>query len=144
MILFDLKCDTGHRFEAWFRDRAGFESQRKSRTVQCPVCGSSTVDKAPMAPKLVRSEGRDRPESAAERAPKKPAGATKMLRVLRDHVEKNCDFVGDRFAEEARKVHYGEVERHNIYGNATREETRELRDEGIEFGEIPWLPRHDS
>ena len=63
---------------------------------------------------------------------------------MRENVEKNCDFVGDRFAEEARKVHYGEVERHNIYGNATREETRELRDEGIEFGQIPWLPPRDS
>ena len=144
MILFDLKCDTGHRFEGWFRDRAGFESQRKSRTILCPVCASSIVDKAPMAPKLVRGESRDRPEPAAEKASKETAGAARMLRALRDRVEKNCDFVGNRFAEEARKLHYGEVERHNIYGNATREETRELHDEGIEFGEIPWLPRQDS
>ena len=140
MILFDLKCDTGHRFEAWFRDGAGFESQRKSRTVECPVCGSSTVDKAPMAPNLVRGERSGKRQAAAMGL----AGAKATLRAMREHVEKNCDFVGDRFAEEARKVHYGEVERHSIYGNATREESRELRDEGIEFGQIPWLPPRDS
>lgn len=146
MILFDLKCDAGHRFEAWFRDGASFDAQRRSRKIQCPECGSDAVDKALMAPKLMRREGASEAEPAAIEAPKKPVAApnAKLLRSLREHIEKNSEDVGERFADEARKVHYGEVEPHNIHGRATTEESRELREEGIEFGEIPWLPRHDS
>ncbi len=146
MILFDLKCDAGHQFEAWFRDGASFDAQRRSRKVQCPTCGSDAVEKAPMAPKLVRGESAGEPAPPPAKAPSKspPAPNLKMLRALREHIEKNSDDVGERFADEARKVHYGEVEPHNIHGRATPEESRELRDEGIEFGEIPWLPRHDS
>ena len=146
MILFDLKCDSGHRFEAWFRDGASYDSQRNSRKIECPVCGSAAVDKAPMAPNLVRGEAGREAASAPAKAPKTAVRAPrpKMLRALREHIEKNCDDVGERFAEEARKVHYGEVEPHNIFGRATAEESNELREEGIEFGEIPWPPRHDS
>ena len=146
MILFDLKCDSEHRFEAWFRDGASFDSQRRSRKVQCPVCGTAAVDKALMAPKLVRGEGGREPEPAPAKAPKERAGAPSLkgLQALREHIEKNSDDVGERFADEARKVHYGEVEPRNIHGRATDRESRELRDEGIEFGEFPWLPRHDS
>ena len=146
MILFDLKCDVEHRFEAWFRDGASFDSQRRSRKVQCPVCGSSAVDKALMAPKLVRGEVRHEPEPEPPRAPKDraPVPSVKVLRALREHIEKNSDDVGERFADEARKVHYGEVEPRNIHGRASDQESHELREEGIEFGQIPWISRHDS
>ena len=144
MILFDLKCDAGHQFEAWFRDGASFDSQQRSRKVQCPTCGSDAVDKALMAPKLVRGERAVEPSPSKTQSKSGPAPGLKMLRALREHIEKNSDDVGERFADEARKVHYGEVEPHNIHGRATPGESQELREEGIEFGEIPWLPRHDS
>ena len=121
MILFDLNCAKGHLFEAWFRDGASFELQRKSRKVQCPACGASTVNKALMAPKLVRGDAGREPREAAQKPARAPHPA--MLRALREHIERNCDDVGERFAEEARKVHYGEAEPRSIYGRATSEES---------------------
>jgi hypothetical protein len=136
MILFDLRCPTGHAFEAWFRDGATFDQQAAAHEIACPVCGSREVAKALMAPAVSPS----RAKIDAERATR----MVQALREVRDHVEKNFDHVGPRFAEEARKIHYGEVEKRNIYGDATREESRALEDEGIEVGRIPWLPRHDG
>lgn len=136
MILFDLRCGDGHAFEAWFKDGATFDRQAAAHEIACPVCGSHEVAKALMAPAVAPS----RPKIDAERA----ARMVRALREVRDHVEKTFDHVGPRFAEEARKIHYGEVEKRNIYGDATPEESRSLEDEGIEVGRIPWLPRHDS
>lgn len=136
MILFDLRCANGHAFEAWFKDGATFEHQAAANEIACPVCGNHEVAKAVMAPAVSRS----RAGGDAERA----ARMIKALREVRDHVEKKFDHVGPRFAEEARKIHYGEVEKRNIYGHATPDESRSLKDEGIEVGRIPWLPRHDG
>lgn len=135
MILFDLRCADGHAFEAWFRDGATYEAQAEAGAITCPVCGGHDVTKALMAPK-VRSESRIDPEQAAE--------AMKMLRKVQNHIERNFDHVGPRFAEEARKIHHGEAEKRSIYGDATPSEAKELKDEGIEVGQIPWLPRHDG
>ena len=140
MIVYDLKCVCGHGFEAWFNDSAGFESQRERDEIDCPLCGSTEISKAVMAPNiLVRRSDRSRP--ARENAAREIG---KTLAKLRDHVESNCDYVGDKFAEEARKIHYGEAESRNIYGEATREQSDELRDEGIDFSELPLPPRYDS
>jgi len=138
MILYDLKCERDHHFEAWFRDSAAYDEQAAAGEVHCPLCGGTRIAKAPMAPNLV---GR-KEETAASAAA--IGEAIRMLHKMREEVEKNCEHVGPRFAEEARKIHYGEVEKRNIYGEATSEEAGELREEGIEFGEIPWLPRRNA
>jgi len=138
MILFDLRCGKGHVFEAWFRNNATFETQSKAKGIACPTCNNRTIEKAPMAPRIGKSGG-DVQQVAAEMA-----AMRKQLQALRAKVEANCDYVGDKFAEEARRIHHGEVERRDIYGEASDDEARELSDEGVEFARIPWLPRHDS
>lgn len=138
MIVFNLRCAKDHVFEAWFQDGAAYDRQARKGQIACPDCGGRKIEKAPMAPRV--SSGRARKISADTAA----ATARQLLGKLRDEVEKNCDFVGDRFAEEARKIHYEEVEKRNIYGQATDEEARDLREEGVEFGQVPWLPRTDS
>jgi hypothetical protein len=139
MISFNLTCKDGHVFQAWFKDSKSYDRQRSRREVTCPDCGSTRIDKAPMAPRLLKSRG-DQPERAARAV----AEAKKTLRELRKHVEATCDNVGDKFAEEARKIHYGEADPRGIYGDATLEEARDLADEGVAFGTIPWVDRHDS
>jgi len=134
MILFSLRCRAGHEFEGWFRDGAAFDAQSAAGEIACPDCGDRGVAKALMAPRLQRMGKSE--QMAAE------AGQT--LRELRREVERNCDYVGDRFAEEARRIHYGETDPHNIYGEATSDEAASLSEEGIGFGRIPWLPREDA
>jgi hypothetical protein len=173
MIVFDLKCNRGHVFEAWFNDAATYEKLRKARHISCSMCDSTKVEKALMAPRVATRKGRgtrkteDRAAEtrakAAEKSVKTPAQPTaiaeryatdpqavkaaelmKQLTELRQQVEKNCDYVGENFPEEARKIHYGETEKRNIYGEASPEEASEMADEGIEFAQIPWLPRRDA
>lgn len=135
MISFNLRCTQDHVFEAWFKDGKTYDRQAKQGKVACPVCGDCTIEKAPMAPNIAKGKARSATLAAEMR---------KSLIKLRTEVEKNCDHVGDRFADEARKIHYQESEQRNIYGEATERESRELKEEGIEFGSIPWLPRNDS
>jgi hypothetical protein len=135
MILFSLRCAQGHEFEAWFRDSEGFASQQGTGEIACPDCGDSRVEKAIMAPRLGQSREETVPAAVQMR---------KMLLELRRKVETNCDYVGERFAEEARRMHYGESERHSIYGEASEDDSRALTEEGIEFGRIPWIAPTDS
>jgi hypothetical protein len=135
MILFTLRCAAGHEFDAWFRDGDRYEAQQKAGEIACPHCGDATIEKALMAPRIGRSRDARMPTPAQLRA---------ALTELRQQVEKNCDYVGERFAEEARRIHYGEADPHGIYGEASREESRALADEGIQFGWIPWVPTPDA
>ena len=170
MIVFDLKCPQDHVFEAWFADSAACDSQIADDEVQCPMCGDPKVEKAPVAFNIPAGTGRGRgrdsggarnqpskttpaPAPATASAPSAPpeaptpeqvGEAIKTLRKMREVIEKNFDHVGDSFPEEARKIHHGEVEKRNIYGDATKEEAEELAEEGIEISQMPWLPRHDS
>jgi hypothetical protein len=150
MILYDLRCKTGHEFEAWFRDSSAYDKQRRAGAVLCPVCGSKKVEKALMAPAVAakgnRSEAPALPAPAAEISPQaaKMAEAMQLLRQMRKQIEANCDYVGPKFAEEARRIHYKEAEARNIYGEASKQESEALEEEGIEFGQIPWLPTQDS
>lgn len=162
MIVFDLRCSAGHRFEAWFRDSDTFTAQAAAGEVACPVCGDLKVEKALMAPRLnVRSHARDdtvpvpavAPEAPSAPAPVDPAAerlmavqgeVMKRLREIRREVEANCDFVGDRFAEEARSMHLGETPARPIYGQTTEAEAESLREDGVPFAAIPWLPREDG
>src|SRR5215469_7675874 len=131
MILFTLRCSNSHEFEAWFRDSEGFAAQHHAGEIICPICADNSVEKAVMAPRL----GRSREMS--------PATAWAQMRQtlidMRRQIETHCDYVGPRFAEEARRIHHGEVDARGIYGEATDAESRDLADEGIKFGQIPWL-----
>lgn len=137
MISFNLRCANGHGFEAWFKDGATFDVQQASKEIACPMCGDVEIVKAPMATRI----GKPTPSSAAEE--KMASTMTKMreqLVEIRKKVEENCDYVGPKFAEEARRIHFGESEHRDIYGEATDDEAEELEDEGVEFARIPWVP----
>jgi len=136
MIRFALHCSAGHEFEGWFRSGDGFEAQRAAGEIACPECGDTAVEKALMAPNIARSR--------EKRAPISPQQLRSALIQLRQQIERNCDYVGDRFAEEARRIHYGEVDPRAIYGEASVEESRELNEEGISFGRIPWIAPTDA
>lgn len=163
MIVFDLRCGKGHVFEAWFKDGATFERQNKRGLVACAICGSTKTEKAIMAPRIgsgsraepaaetvapeekaVAAPAENRSEVANDSMAVQAAALMKELGELRRKIEASCDAVGDKFAEEARKIHYGEAKKRNIYGEATDREAQELAEEGIEFGRVPWVPRTDS
>jgi hypothetical protein len=145
MILFDLACRNDHVFEAWFRDGAAFEAQRKARKIACPECGEVRVGKAPMAPRINKGAAEPVPTKAVSTPPDpKQAEMMQALRKLRQMVETNLEHVGPRFPEEARAIHYGEREKRGIYGEATPKDVEELAEEGIGVTSIPWIPRQDS
>lgn len=133
MILYELRCGNDHHFEAWFKDGATFDAQAAAGEIACPHCGDRRVDKAIMAPRLARNVGKslDVQDAAQE--------MRRLLGELRRKVEENCDYVGDKFADEARKIHYGDSEARSIYGEATAEDAEALEEEGIAFGRVPWL-----
>jgi hypothetical protein len=154
MIRYALACDKGHQFESWFADSAAYDKQAKRKLVTCPMCGSAKVDKAIMAPRVSTSKKRAKTAEvpapvAAENtqensqvamiSPQEQEFRTK-LKELREHLTKNSDNVGDKFPEEARKMHYGETEHRSIYGEASPQDAKEMLDEGIEFHPIPVLP----
>jgi hypothetical protein len=137
MILFNLRCISDHDFDVWFKDGAAYEN-RAAGDVSCPVCGSAEVTKAPMAPRIARGL-RD------AGAPGTPlAEAAGQLRELCRKIAERCDYVGDRFAEEARRIHYGESKPRDIYGEASQAEVVDLREEGVAFQRVPWLPPTNS
>lgn len=151
MIVFDLKCRQDHRFQGWFRNGDAYSAQVAAGEVACPSCGDTRVEKAPMAPRVLKSRGEPAPAAAPEEpAPADPRAAAvaaevrRVLTDLRQRVEESCDYVGERFPEEARRIHYGEAGPRPIYGEATSEQADALRDEGIEVAAIPWLPRSDA
>ena len=161
MIRYALRCEHDHAFESWFSDSSAYEQQVRRKLVSCPVCNSVKVQKAIMAPRIVGKKGRERAEPAPAPSPAQadtpavpdtqPAGATPLmmtqerelrakLKELRDHIVKNADNVGERFPNEARKMHYGEIEHRPIYGEASPDEAKALIDEGVEVSPLPVLP----
>jgi hypothetical protein len=137
MILFDLICDQEHEFEAWFASSEAFAKLKAAQAVSCPHCGSTAVSKALMAPKLSRKVGEEKRMSAEEERAK----VRSALKQLRKTVEETSDYVGKEFPEEARKMHYGEAEKRNIYGEATPEEAKDLAEEGVPVSQIPWIEK---
>lgn len=133
MISFNLCCDQGHEFEGWFSNSDAFEKQRKKKLVECPICSSRIVEKGLSAPNITTGESRDMAKTEQVQQMKK------MFAVMRDQVRENCDYVGDNFAEEARKIHYGETEERGIYGSTSSQEAVDLIDEGVEINPIPWM-----
>ena len=151
MILYQLQCEKEHRFEAWFRDSQAFDKQSKRKLLACPKCGSAKITKTLMAPRIGKSGGDNQPKSAThaptESSFKLTPEAVELKRKLKEMqslISKECDYVGRNFAEEARKIHYGEVTPHGIFGEATSEDAKELVDEGIEFTSIPWVPEENA
>jgi hypothetical protein len=141
MIVYDIKCFHEHVFEAWFKDSETFDEQVEAGGVSCPVCGSTDVQKALMAPRLGKGKEKG---GDLDRARENMGRYVAAMHEMRRKVEDNCDYVGDKFAEEARKIHYGEAESRGIYGEATNDEASSLSDEGVEFQKIPWAPREDA
>jgi hypothetical protein len=164
MIRYALNCDHGHTFESWFANSAAYDKQAKRGLVNCPVCGSAKVEKAIMAPRLSRADAAETLPQPALPAPTQPATMPpvpagkspvaimaaqerelrRKLKELRDHVTKNASYVGPRFPEEARKIHYGEAEHRSIYGEASADEAKQLHEEGIEFHPLPTLPEEHN
>lgn len=150
MIHYQLRCTNDHAFDGWFDSSAGFEKQAKRGLLECPTCGTPKVERALMAP-AVPKKSNAKIEILPPKPPEKavlpaalPAELRAVLHRLRDEVERNADYVGDDFADEARRIHNGETEARAIYGEATKDDAEALREEGIEIAAIPWLPRADS
>lgn len=135
MIKYSVKCKNDHQFDGWFKDSATFDKQAKAKQIECPSCGDTKVSKAPMAPRISKSSGTQ--EKLTSRADEVAQELAEAASKIREHVEENCDYVGTEFAEEARKIHYGEADERGIYGEATINEAKELDDEGIEVLPIP-------
>lgn len=165
MILYRLRCAKGHEFDSWFKDSKTYERQERRSLIGCPSCGNAKITRAPMAPRI--GKGIDKGGGKSAEAPVEPVAAApaeaaptsapdpqmaalarampremrETLLKLREQVEKNLEPVGEKFAEEARKIHYGESDKRGIYGHTTDEEAEALAEEGIEFGRLPWIPR---
>lgn len=166
MILFDIKCSDGHVFEAWFQNNEAYEQQVKSDLVECPLCGCTKISKSLMAPNIGGSKDQhDHKHDYVDNEHQKimvsahtkgsnevsPDDVKRALEHMhntmakfRRQVEKTCEYVGKDFAEEARKIHYGESEQRGIYGETTIQETEELIEEGIEILPVPGSDKLDS
>jgi hypothetical protein len=130
VIVYNLRCRNAHEFEGWFRDSGAFDDQSKAGKLTCPVCDSRKVEKAIMAPAV----------SGAKKSAVTADDAKRMRQFmtgLRKYVQDNADYVGPKFAEEARKIHYGETEHRHIYGEASVEEAKELVEEGVDVAPLP-------
>ena len=153
MIRYALICDRKHEFEIWFDNSADYDKQSKRKLVTCPVCDSHKVDKAIMAPAITsprKPRSSPMPDAAATPAPQPTAPVAMLspqetefrakLKELREHLTKNADNVGKKFPEEARKMHYGDIEHRSIYGEASTDDAQKMLEEGIEFHPLPVLP----
>ncbi len=133
MIKYQLKCGSGCTFEGWFRSSDDFDRQAADEQLECPACGSREIERAIMAPAIVRNGA---PRSA-QRLAEIQASFAEAAKRARDYVEKNFDYVGDKFPEEARRIHYNEEKPRAIYGEATGKEVKELVDEGVAISPVP-------
>jgi hypothetical protein len=134
MIIYDLKCEKGHRFEGWFKDRQAWTLQNSQKLVSCPVCNSSNIE---IIPSSITIMGKDsRVENKFQNKELSPVNALKMLH---QYIDKNFEDVGDKFAEVAIKIHYGDEKKRNIKGTSTPQEEENLKEEGVQFIKIPLL-----
>ena len=177
MIVFDLKCEENHVFEAWFQNSDTYETQAKNGQIECPYCGSSSISKSVMSPNIsaksnssAKSKSEDMASreigskdmvsgdhliSASANVPDTMAASAEdvkraldhmhtTMKKFRNHVKNECEYVGEKFADEARAIHEGTAENRGIYGEATLEETEELLNDGIEVLPVPGLDKLDS
>jgi hypothetical protein len=138
VIIYDLKCKQGHKFEGWFKDGSAFEEQIAKKLVTCPICGNADAQKVPSTVALM-----GRSEKSLEKKRLKEISSMKILQSIHEYIDKNFDDVGDKFAEVALKIHHGEENKKNIKGTTTTQEEEFLKEEGVQFIKIP-LPKFDS
>jgi len=138
VIIFDLKCENGHKFDGWFKDREAFAEQKTQKLVACPICNSCGVDIIPSSITIMGKDSRN-----VGKAEEKEISPEKVLRMLHRYIDKNFEDVGTKFAEVALKIHFGEEEKRNIRGTTTPQEDDNLREEGVQFIKIP-VPKMDS
>tara|TARA_B100000963_G_scaffold132079_1_gene115049 strand:+ start:313 stop:732 length:420 start_codon:yes stop_codon:yes gene_type:complete len=131
MIKYNLKCENNHNFDAWFSDSSNFEEQNKKNLIFCPKCNSMKIEKNIMAPNIGSKK------QSYTNALKNEKNYEKIIKNVRKHVEKNFEYVGDKFADEARAIHYGEKEEREIYGETSVEEAVDLIEEGVNVSPIP-------
>ncbi len=153
MIHYQLHCAGAHEFDGWFKGSDAFERQAARGLISCPICGDTKVERTLMAPGIPR-KGRLKTVDATPPATPEPArpaaggvipdAVRAALSKLRAEVEKSCDYVGNDFAAEARRIHHGEAEPRGIYGESSDEEVEALSEEGIGIARIPWVPRTES
>lgn len=129
MIRYDLRCENGDEFEAWFGSIADYDKQTGAGLLECPHCGSTQIAKAPMAPAVVTGRKKD--------ARQERAVAMALASKVREHIRENFDYVGEKFADEARKMHAGETDERAIWGEATPEQAEQLAEEGIAAAPLP-------
>lgn len=141
MITYALVCANDHKFDAWFRNAQAYEDQHKRGIVTCPICSSGSVGKALMSPSLSRA-GSDR--LAVSTGHPQQTELREAMMALRNKVTSEADYVGEKFAEEARKIHFKEADPRGIYGEATREEVAGLVEDGIDFMPLPTLPEEHN
>ncbi len=137
MISYSLVCDNSHKFDAWFRSAEAYDEQHDRGIVTCPMCNSARVEKALMAPAVSRMNS---DKVSLSTGHPMQAQIREMMRTMRKKVTSEADYVGDKFAEEARKIHFKEAEARGIYGEATRDEVAELIDDGVDFLPLPHIP----
>jgi len=142
MIRFALACDRGHGFDAWFSSGDSYDEQIEAQAIVCPTCGSSHVKKAPMAPAVLRGKAKETESESPAAGERKQTYA--FLKGMRNYLKENADDVGKAFPEEARKMHYGEAEARNIYGEASVDEAKALHEEGIPALPLPKLPEEHN
>jgi hypothetical protein len=135
VIVYRLVCGVGHEFEGWFKNSAAYEAQEAGGDLSCPVCGNGSVQKAIMAPSVKGSV--TKAKGAAEPTPAERQKLRQFAAGIRKFIEENAEYVGPRFPEEARKIHYGQAEERGIYGESTLAEAKELIDEGIDVAPMP-------
>lgn len=159
MICYRLRCAHDHVFEGWYKDSSTFAMLRQKNLLNCPECGTSSVDQAPMAPAIVgraperlpQSDPTPTPDMAAPPAPVAgqippglPDAMLSALRDIRRTIEENCENMGNRFADEALRIHYGEAPERGIYGEMSQSQREELEEEGVAFQNVPWVRDTDS
>jgi hypothetical protein len=166
MIHYTVRCGKHHEFDGWYKDSTAFDRLSKRGLIECPTCGDTQIARSLMAPAVAKRASLPIPLPATDSStqapptqvpamqpPGPPMAMTggplpdqmrAMLQRMRAEVEKNCDYVGPAFADEARKIHRGESEQRSIYGETTPDQAEALSDEGIEFARIPWVPRADG
>ncbi len=145
MIKYTLGCNNGHCFEAWFRSGDAFDRQARRQLVACPDCGSTEIDKAPMSPALLKTgRAKTQPASSEAISEAMPKPTLADLRRLRTEILAKSQHVGKGFAEEARRIHFGEAEERSIHGEASLEDARSLIDDGVPFGLVPPVPEDQN
>lgn len=149
MIQYSLICENDHKFEAWFKNASAYDVQSEKGVLECPLCGTRTVNKALMAP-AVGKKSNQKAEAAPQKTMALSAGhpeqqeVREALRRLRSKVESEAEYVGDRFAEEARKMAEDAEQKRGIYGEATAEEVTSLIEDEIDFMPLPRLPEEHN